>query len=83
MSIQLRRILAGPWAYIAIGTATGAILITGLNYHRHVAQPAEAARAAGAYCDNGLAGPRAHRGGANRSLAAASTPPVATRAPRP
>jgi sulfatase modifying factor 1 len=61
------------WTYIAIGTIAGAIVITGLCYRRHVTQPADAAQVAGAYCDNGLAGPRSHRGASNRSVAAAST----------
>src|SRR5260370_26924331 len=61
------------WTYIAIGTIAGAIVTTGLCYRRHVTQPADAAQVAGAYCDNGLAGPRSHRGASNRSVAAAST----------
>jgi formylglycine-generating enzyme required for sulfatase activity len=78
MPIELRKIYAGNWTYIAIGTIAGAILTTGLRYRRHVTQPADAAQAAGAYCDNGLAGPRSHRGRANRSVAATSTLPPAT-----
>jgi formylglycine-generating enzyme len=78
MSIQLRKIYEGKWTYIAIGTIAGAILAAGLSYRRHIAQPADAAQSAGAYCDNGLAGPRSHRGGANRSVAAASTLSPAT-----
>lgn len=75
MSIELRRIPAGTRAYLAIDTAAGAILMAGLSYRSHVTQPAEAARAVGAYCDNGIAGPGS-RGGANRSVAAAPTLPA-------
>jgi sulfatase modifying factor 1 len=78
MSIELRTVYEGKWIYIAIGTIAGVILAAGLSHRRHVAQPADAAQAAGAYCDNGLAGPRSHRGGANRSVAAASTLSPAT-----
>jgi sulfatase modifying factor 1 len=78
MSIELRKIYEGKWTYIAIGTIAGAILAAGLSYRRHMTQSADTAQAAGAYCDNGLAGPRSHRGGANRSLGAASTLSLAT-----
>jgi formylglycine-generating enzyme required for sulfatase activity len=73
MSIELRKIYEGKWTYIAIGTIAGAILAAGLSYRRQVTQSADAAQAVGAYCDNGLGGPRSHRGGAGRSVAAAST----------
>jgi hypothetical protein len=80
MSIDLRKIYQGKWTYIAIGTIAGALLAAGLGYRRPVTRPAVAVRAAGAYCDNGLAGPRSHKGGADRSVAAAPTlPPAAAR----
>jgi len=73
--MSFREAYLGKWKWVITGLVVGAGVTVAVSYHRYRAHAAEASRAAGANCDNGIGAARGNaRMAARKSPAPDSTP---------